>query len=106
MSSRIVQLSEMLSQKPDDAFLLFALAKEYENDADDTMALKFYTELLEKHPEYIGLYYHLGKLQERKGDFVDALDTFHHGMRVAKAQDDRHAYNELSGAVAELDDNF
>ncbi|MEM9824149.1 MAG: tetratricopeptide repeat protein, partial [Bacteroidota bacterium] len=68
-------------------------------------ALATYLELCQKHPDYVGTYYHLGKLYERKESFSEAFETYREGMRIAKAAEDRHALNELAGAKLNLGDD-
>ncbi|MEY4905516.1 MAG: hypothetical protein RLZZ292_3331, partial [Bacteroidota bacterium] len=63
--SRLQQLQQFLAASPDDAFILFALAKEYEKQNDVGLALSYYQILREKQADYVGTYYHLGKLQEK-----------------------------------------
>ena len=40
--SRLANLENMLLQSPNDAFLLFAIAKEYEKQQNETAALHYY----------------------------------------------------------------
>ena len=65
MSQRLQILQEMLAKSPNDSFTLFAIAKEYEGLGKADQALDFYLTLREKDPDYVGLYYHLGKLYEK-----------------------------------------
>lgn len=53
-------------------------------------------------PGYIGSYYHLGKLLERAGDNAAAISTYEKGMAMAKAGNEKHAYNELQSAYEDL----
>ncbi len=94
----------MLANNPTDSFLLFALAKEHEKQADDTTALSYYQQLLTNDPNYVGLYYHLGKLYERGAQFQKAWSTYTDGMLVARNANDQHALSELAGARLELGD--
>ncbi len=103
-SARLQQLLKFLESSPDDAFLLFAMAKEYEKGGDDENAMTYYQRLYESSPEYVGLYYHLGKLYERQEKPVEAFKTYTEGMGVAKQQGDQHALNELAGARLILGD--
>ncbi|MFM8450004.1 MAG: hypothetical protein ACKOAY_07850 [Haliscomenobacter sp.] len=103
MSERLVQLLELLDATPLDSFLLFATGKEYEKMEDLEQALDYY-ELLEKtNPDYVGLYYHLGKLLERMERSADALAAYDRGMATARKLQDQHSYNELSGARLNLE---
>lgn len=91
---------------PNDSFVLFALAKEYEAQGAHELALERYEELMALHPNYVGLYYHLGKLHEKENRHGKALEIFAEGMKIAKAVSDQHAYSELAGARMALDESF
>jgi tetratricopeptide (TPR) repeat protein len=99
------QLRSMLEESPNEPFLLFALAKEYEKYKEQDTALKYYIKLRDTHPEYIGTYYHLGKLYEQKELFRMAWSTYKEGMQVAQKLNDQHALSELAGAKLALGDD-
>lgn len=92
------QLLALLESSPQDAFLLFAIAKEYEGIGDIAKALETYRQLENAVPDYVGLYYHLGKLLEKLEETEAAKAAYDKGLEVAKAAGDRHAWNELSSA--------
>lgn len=102
--SRLKQLQQFLEQNPDDSFITFAIAKEYEKLGDMDNALAHYLSIESKDSDYVGLYYHLGKLYENQADTEKALLTYKKGMAVAKKANDNHAYNELAGAVEGISD--
>lgn len=104
-TNRLDQLQQLLADSPDDAFLLFALAKEYEKLGDGEKAMQFYLRLAERHPDYVGNYYHLGKAYEAVGDPSKAFFTYKKGMQVARAARDQHSYNELAAAKLFLGDD-
>ncbi len=104
-SDRLQQLLSMLKNSPNDSFLNFAVAKEYEGSNDDKNAFKFYLQLVENDSNYVGTYYHLGKLYEKSEDFEKAFSTYKEGMKVAKSQNDQHAFNELAEAKLNLGDD-
>ncbi len=91
------------ADQPGDPFLLFALAKEHEKMGDDATALQQFLRLKEQHPDYVGLYYHLGKLYERAGSSEDAFNVYREGMDVARMVHDQHAFNELAAAKLALE---
>ncbi len=103
--SRLIQLEALLVSDPHEPFLLFALAKEYEGMSNLVRAREFYERLRETTPQYVGNYYHLGKLYERLELPELALATYREGMNVAKAAKDMHAYSELAGAKLNLADD-
>ncbi|HVZ95471.1 MAG TPA: hypothetical protein VG847_01250 [Chitinophagaceae bacterium] len=101
---RIDRLNEFLKESPDDSFLQHALALEYIKLGNDKEAGKLFYKILEKEPGYLGSYYHLGKLLERKKDITEALRIYEKGMEIASLKNDRHSYNELFAAYEELKD--
>ena len=103
--SRLDQLFDLLKAQPNEPFLLFAIAKEYEKASDNDKALEFYLNLKETTPQYVGTYYHLGKLYERLQQPEMAFLTYKKGMEIAKQEGDMHAYSELSGAKMSIDDD-
>ncbi len=102
--NRLDQLLQLIKESPDDSFLNFALAKEYEKGEKNQLALKHYLHILKVEPEYIGLYYHLGKLYEIQSEPQKAFETYTDGMHIAKKLNDQHALSELAGARLSLGD--
>lgn len=99
MNTRLLQLLEMLESSPDEPFLLFAIAKEYESAGDEQQALAFYLRLMATDPNYVGLYYHLGKLYESLDDPEKAAETYRAGIERCNMTGDQHALSELQGAL-------
>ncbi len=104
MSTRLQYLTQLLEASPKDSFVLFALAKEHEGAGDANQALLFYLRLLEVDPNYVGTYYHLGKLYEQQEDFQNAILTYKQGIDISRKAGDRHAMSELQGALLNLED--
>lgn len=100
--NRIEKLKEMLNFSPKDNFLRHALALEYIKAGNDADARPLFEAILNECPEYIGSYYHLGKLLERNNEPQLAIKWYEQGMAEAKKADERHAYNELQGAYEDL----
>ena len=103
--SRLDQLFDLLKEQPNEAFLLFAIAKEYEKAKDYDKALEYYLELYDTTPQYVGTYYHLGKLYERLDNPEKALKTYKQGKIIAKSEGDMHAFSELNGAAMSLEND-
>jgi tetratricopeptide (TPR) repeat protein len=101
---RLQQLLDMLQDNPEDSFLSFAVAKEYEGMGQSEKALDYYLRLTANDPDYVGAYYHLGKLYEKLNRQGEALQTYDLGMEIARKAGDRHALNELAGARLALED--
>lgn len=101
---RLDQLLNFLEQSPQDAFILFAVAKEYEGLGQTEAALAHYLKLKTADPDYVGLYYHLGKLYEHLENIPEAIQTYKDGMLVANKQENRHAFGELNEALMGIED--
>jgi tetratricopeptide (TPR) repeat protein len=102
-SKRLDQLLDMLS-KSYEPFLLFAVAKEYEKMQQLPDAEENYKKLLTDFPDYVGSYYHYGKLMEKQADFERATEIYSLGIAVAQKAGDRHALSELAEAKMNLED--
>lgn len=102
--SRKAQIESMLAEAPNDAFLRFALAKEFEKEGADAGAREIYESLLEDQPEYVGTYYHLGKTLERLEEQAKAWKVYSDGIKITRKLGEDHAMRELAGARMELGD--
>lgn len=98
MSNRLQQLIEFLKENPADPFLVYALATEHLKQGHTEEALQHYEQLVREHPDYVGTYYHLGKLYESLGQQAEAVTTYENGMQAARNKRDMHALSELQGA--------
>ncbi|HSN61694.1 MAG TPA: tetratricopeptide repeat protein [Ferruginibacter sp.] len=102
--SRIEKLLEYLKTNDKDSFLQHALALEYIKIGDDDEARKLFNDILLREPSYVGSYYHLGKLLERVADYDKAVRIYKRGMEEAKKANDTHSFNELQGALEEIEE--
>ena len=98
MVNRLQQLLDFFDKDPADPFLKYALATEYLNINDRQRALEFFEDLVNNHADYVGTYYHLGKLYEAMERKEDAIKTYQRGMDVARAARNYHALSELQSA--------
>lgn len=94
-SNRLQKLLDFIANEPNDPFLKYALATEYLNGNEISKALFYYEDLINNHSDYVGTYYHLGKLYETLDRKADALTTYQTGMKVARNANDNHAFSEL-----------
>lgn len=95
---RIDKIKEYLKESGEDSFLQHALALEYIKIGKEAEAQELFEEILEREPDYLGSYYHLGKLLERIGEAERAINVYQKGMEVAKSANDSRSYNELQSA--------
>jgi len=101
--SRLDKLLRFLQESPKDSFLAFAIAKEYETAGQINKALNYYNNLKNNDPEYIGVYYHLGKIYEMIQQETLAKETYTQGINLAKKQGDFHSLSELNNARTNLE---
>jgi tetratricopeptide (TPR) repeat protein len=97
-TTRLTKLLEFLATDPDDPFVLYALATEYNTSNDAEKAFHYYLKLVSEHPDYVGTYYHLGKLYEKTKESEKAIEIYKAGMLAARRKNDNHAFSELQGA--------
>lgn len=104
--NRLEKLLEFVNNEPNDPFLKYALATEYLSKNDSDKALHYYQDLVLNHPDYVGTYYHFGKLLEKLNKQPEALDIYQKGILVAKKIKDQHSLNELMGVYHALNDDL
>jgi tetratricopeptide (TPR) repeat protein len=92
-------IEAMLQTHPNDPFLHYALALEWQKEGDLQKAIDHLLELKSLKSDYLALYYQLGKMYEVIGQNELAVDTFIDGRRLAKKIGDIKAAGELSEAL-------
>ena len=101
--NRLELLLDMLSNDPEDSFVRYAIAKEYESLSDYQASLNHFLILKTKNPNYVGMYYHLAKLYEKQENLPLAMQIYDEGIAVAKKIPDFHALSELNSARLNLE---
>jgi Tfp pilus assembly protein PilF len=94
---RIAQLQKFREESPDDPFIIYALATEYKEEAPQE-AKKLFDELLKKHENYIGTYYHAAALYSEFFDRDKADEIYQKGISLAQKNGEHHALRELKNA--------
>ena len=97
-NDRLAKLFEFLASDSNDPFVLYAIATEYNTINETKNAFHYYLKLVEEHPNYVGTYYHLGKLYEKENEKDKAIAIYQTGMLRAREKRDMHAFSELQGA--------
>ena len=101
---RLDKLLEMLKIQPEDSFLIYAVGFEYEAIGEDAKAMTYYYEILERHPDYLPVYYQGGLLVAKMGKSDKAVSLFKQGIELAKVQNDKKTLRELNEALFEIED--
>lgn len=97
--TRIEQLQQFLLETPDDPFLHYALTMEYVKLGKKEEALEKFEQLIQNYPDYLGTYYHFGKLLEQERQRERAVDIYTLGINLARNKRNMHALSELQGAL-------
>ncbi len=97
--SRLSELETLLDQNPDDPFIIFALAREYQQNMATMQALLMYEHLVTDHPAYVATYYHYAKLLFTLGNRNEAINLLEKGVVQGLAVKDMHAVSEMKGML-------
>lgn len=97
-------LLALLKDDPQDRFARYALALEYRKENLLQKAQEVFEALKKDHPDYLPLYYQLGKLMEEAGDEQKALHVYQEGLSLAITQKDMKTRSELEEAIWMLED--
>ena len=101
--NRLEQLLGFLNDAPDDPFNLYALATEYVKRDEDLEARAYFEQLVDNHPDYIGTYYHFGKLLERADETDKAMEIYRAGIERGEAAGKDRDVRELKDALSEAE---
>lgn len=99
--SRLDQLFEFYKEDPNDSFTIYAIATEYLK-IDIEKSRYYYDLLLADHENYVGTYYHAGKLYEQIGKKDQAEQIYKKGMRISQQEGNQHAFAELQQVYNKL----
>ena len=100
---RLATLLIMMRNKPDDPFLIFALALEYKSLDNQAESKVFFERLVNEFPDYFPTYYQYGKMEEENGNSEHALTLYETGLQKAKAANEMKTARELQQAIDTLD---
>lgn len=104
--NRLEQLHALLIDAPNDSFVLFALAKEYQKEGAFSKSLEYFKKLYGTDPEYVGLYYHMGNILKDMNQPLEAKKIFQEGIKIAEKIGASHDQKELIGALHLLEIEF
>lgn len=103
MPSRLDSLNEMLKEQPDDAFLLYAIALEEYKQLPEK-GINLLQKLRQLQPDYLPLYYTLGKWLEENLNNSAAVEILNEGFELARKVNDKKTMREIRQALDELED--
>lgn len=103
VSNNISILASRIKKNPNDSFSKFALALELINIEENKKALALFRSIMDNDPDYVGVYYHLGKMYEKLEENKLAIETYKSGITIAEKLKDLHSKAELQGALTNLE---
>ena len=98
----IKRLAANIQKNSEDLFSKFALALELLKRNQVNRAKLLFESVYKQDPEYLGVYYHLGKLYQSIDLLDDALFMFKKGVDVATKKNDLRTKSELLEAINQL----
>jgi predicted Zn-dependent protease len=103
-SPRLLKLQEMLQRTPDDPFLVYCLAMEHRKAGETATAVEFFDRVTQLDPAYCAAYHMKGQTLEAAGDLPAARRAYADGITAAARKGDDHAKEEMSAALAAIED--
>lgn len=101
--SRREQLEAMLADSPEDTFLQYALAMEWENESQHEKSLEIHQRLMQSDPPYVPSFFMAGQQLANLDRTDEARTILMAGIEQADLQGNAHAAGEMRGFVATLD---
>lgn len=95
-------LEEFLAQDPSDSFSRYALALELDKEGRQDDALKELQLVLDRDPDYVAVYYQLGRLLALAGRSEEAREVYRRGIAIATTARDQRTTEELRNALDAL----
>jgi tetratricopeptide (TPR) repeat protein len=100
MNSRREKIEEMLQNEPDDVFLRYGLAVEYDNEERYDESLALFTGLTHDKPPHVPSFFRGAQLLARLDRIEEARAVLRAGIEEARQQDNAHAAAEMSEFLA------
>ena len=99
----VEQIEALLTDSPEDTFLLYALAMELDNEDKNDRSLTIFEKLMNQAPPYVPAFFMRAQQLVRLDRIADAKTDLGNGIQQAKEQDDAHAAREMTEFLASLD---
>ena len=92
---RIARLKEILSQSPNDSFVLYALGLEYASLNDSKTALEYFQQVLKNDPECVACYYQKALAHLKESQKSEAKSTLEAGIPKAVEAGQFHTRDKM-----------
>ena len=99
---RIVMLTEILEQAPNDPFARYGLALEYSKSGDTDRAMQEFTKLLSANPDYTPGYFMAAQTLASVSRNLEARQLLADGIASARRTGNAHALAEMEAMLESL----
>lgn len=100
--TRREKFEAMLATDPQDQFLRYALAMEYEKEGEHERSLEFLRGLMADDPPHVPSFFMAGQHLTKQDRIAEARDVLRAGIEQARQQGNAHAAGEMSEFLAGL----
>lgn len=94
--SRREKLEAMLADDPNDTFLQYGLAMEFDKEGSHDQSLDLLGQLMTGDPPYVPAFFMAGQQLTKINRLDEARQALGNGIEEAKRQGDSHAAGEMS----------
>jgi predicted Zn-dependent protease len=102
MPSRREKIEAMLQEEPEDQFLRYSLACEYDNEERTDESLALFQGLIADQPPHVHSFLRGAQLLVKLNRIVDARTMLRDGIEAARQQNELHAAGEMGELLASL----
>ena len=102
MSSRREKIEAMLQAEPEDQFLRYSLACEYDNEDRSEESLALFRGLMADQPPHVHAFFRGAQLLVKLDQVAEARTMLREGIEIARQQNELHAAGEMGELLASL----
>ena len=100
--SRIDQIRRMLESNPQDIFLNFSLAMEYQSAGQLDDALQQYDKTIEFDPQYLAAHVRKGKILLAEKRYDEARNALQLSLSIAQEAGDSHSEGTIRELISQI----
>ena len=100
--SRREKIEAMLLDNPQDNFLNYALALEWEKEDQPEKSIELFRSLMAEEPPYVAAFFMAGQLFTKLDRSEEAKEVLQQGAKNAELQGDLHAAGEMREFLASI----
>ena len=102
MSSRREKIEAMLKEEPEDQFLRYSLACEYDNEDRTEESLALFQGLIADQTPHVHAFFRGAQLLVKLDRIAEARALLRDGIEAARQQNELHAAGEMGELLASL----